>query len=88
MSRRIHLAPVALASDGSVIVNVVGFDVRREPETLLELARSQRGRLFIGVQLDGQELERVLQQLDDGMREATARIIGRRQRLARKRKKQ
>lgn len=84
MSRRIHLAPVALTSDGSVIVNVAGFDVTRNPEALVELAKNERGRLFIGVELGREEVEGLLRHSQDGLVEGSARIIGGRQKRRRR----
>lgn len=83
MSRRIHLAPVALASDGTVIVNVAMFDVARRPELLLRLALREPGRVFVGVEMTRSEVERLLEHAQHGVAEGTARQVGSRQKQTR-----
>jgi hydrogenase maturation factor len=80
MSRRLNLDPIAVASSGVVLVNVAHFDGPRRAERLLDLARSQRGRLFVGVELSPAETSAVLEQVQAGHRESAAYVIGRRQR--------
>jgi len=80
MSRRVHRAPLALCSDGTVLLNLAEFDGVRSPAALLERALAQEGAVFIGVQLSGAEVERVLTRLDDNYTEAAAYLAGGRQR--------
>ena len=79
MSRRIHRAPLALASDGTVVLNMSEFDGPRSLEAFLEQAMAQKGRVFVGVQMAPAEVRRVLARLDDGSQEAAAYVAGGRQ---------
>ena len=80
MSRRVHRAPLALYSDGSLLLNLAEFDGARSPAALLERALEQEGAVFIGVQLSSAEVQRVLARLDDSYAEAAAYLAGGRQR--------
>ena len=80
MSRRIHRAPLALASDGTVVLNLSEFDGPRSLEAFLDKALAQKGAVFIGVELTPAEVRRVLARLDDGSQEAAAYVAGGRQR--------
>jgi hypothetical protein len=79
MSRRVHRAPLAVASDGTVLVNATEFDGEKTEE-LLEIAVRERGRVFIGVELEPEEVKRILARGEDGLAEAAARVVGARQR--------
>ena len=79
MSRKTQRAPFALASDGTVLVNLGEFDGPRSLEAFLEKAVEQKGRVFVGVQLTPAEVRRVLARLDDGCQEAAAYLAGGRQ---------
>jgi len=79
MSRRTHRAPLALASDGTVLVNLAEFDGPRSLEAFLEKAMVQKGAVFVGVQLTPAELRRVLSRVGDGCTEAAAYVAGARQ---------
>jgi hypothetical protein len=82
MSRRLHRAPFALASDGTVLVNMTEFDGPRSLAALLNKATEQKGRVFVGVQLTPAEIRWVLARLDEGCQEAAAYVAGGRQRRA------
>ena len=43
-------------------------------------ARSTRGRVFIGVELDGEEVTVIATEATSGVAEGVARVVGRRQR--------
>jgi len=80
VSRRVHRAPLALTSDGTVLLNVAEFDGRRDLAELLRKARSTRGRVFIGVEVDGREVALIVEEAAGGAAEGVARVVGRRQR--------
>jgi len=73
MSRQVHRAPLALTSDGTVLVNVAEFDGRRDLAELLRKARSTRGRVFIGVEVDGREVALIATEAAGGVAEGVAR---------------
>jgi len=79
MSRKIHRAPFALASDGTVLVNLTEFDGPRALDSFLRKAMAQKGAVFVGVQMAPAEVRRVLARLDDGSQEAAAYVAGGRQ---------
>lgn len=70
-----------------MVVNVAMFDGARRPDVLLRLALREPGRLFIGVELMRAEAHRLLEHSQHGVAEGTARVVGRRQRRARKNQK-
>ena len=78
MSRRLHGAPLALASDGTVLLNAARFDDVVSLDEVVALAQEQPGLVFIGVTLSPSEVRR----LRDGssLDDACAHAIGRRQR--------
>lgn len=80
MSRTIHQAAFAIASDGNLFMNVAHVDRRLSPAQLLQWALRQRGALFVGVQLSPAEATRVLNWCADLHDEAVAYVIGARQR--------
>lgn len=81
MSRRAHRAPVALTSTGDLLLNVAMFDAPKDLESLVRLARAQPGRVFIGVVLAPDEQEFAVDELAHALRDASARMVGRRQRV-------
>jgi len=80
MSRRAHHAPFAVTSGGEVLVNVAMFDVKKELAVLLAAARRHDGEVFIGVVLSPAETAFVLSELHHTSRDASSRLVGRRQR--------
>lgn len=82
MSRRVHLAPLALTSDGEVLLNVAMFDAPKDLATLLRLAQTESVSVFIGVPLSGSELEFILSELRHAYRDGAAWLVGGRQRRA------
>lgn len=79
---KIHPAPFALAADGTVLVNAALFDEVETPDEILERALAESGQLFVGIHLDEQDLALVSPRIAAACREASAFVIGRRQRLA------
>ena len=77
MSRKIHMAPIAVATDGAVIANVAGFGPTTI-EGLLAHAVDDDAELFIGIVVDGEDRQLVLERLDNAAAEAVAKIYGRR----------
>lgn len=73
---RVSDAPLAVTSDGTVLVNVAGYQGVLEPERLLEMALADEGEVFIGVVLDAGEVEQVLERLSHGTAEAAAYVLG------------
>ena len=77
MSRRGHQAPFAVASDGTVFVNAVEFDVPPDSlEKAMAWALRQEGRIFIGVALTSTEQTEVLARLRHGFTEAAGHLVG------------
>jgi hypothetical protein len=77
---RLHQAPFALLSDGTVVINVCQFDDASSVEQAIAVAMKARGHIFIGLTVRGTEVLRVLGGLAHAHREAAASLAGRRQR--------
>jgi hypothetical protein len=80
--KRTHLAPFALAIDGSVLLNA---RAQLDPSLVSRLAQALRvnpDQLFIGTRLDSVQRTQALARLDDAAAEAAARIHGSAQRSA------
>jgi hypothetical protein len=82
VSRRLHPAPLAVASGGAVLLNVARFDDVVSMEEVLALAREMPGAVFIGVALSADELRRLRDLLDDASLQAAFALIAIRQRAA------
>jgi hypothetical protein len=80
MKRGIHPAPIALTSDGELLVNVGYFDDVHDVEDTLRRAKQERSPVFIGVPLQQRELPLVLERVHDACREGAAFVFGRRRR--------
>ena len=80
MSRKVNRAPLALSSEGEVLLNVAMSDVPKQLEALLAFAQQTRGEVFIGVALGINDREFVRDELRHALRDATARVVGPRQR--------
>ena len=87
MSRRAHRAPLAVTSDGAVLVNVAMFDVAKKLDVLLAAARRQDGDVFIGVVMPPSEITFALAELHHAYRDASSRVVGRRRRKKNKKRK-
>ena len=82
----IHPCPFALGADGTVVVNAALFDGVDTAQEIFERAIAEPGALFIGVVLDEQDMQLVAPRIASACSEAAAFVIGRRQKIARKRK--
>jgi len=87
VSRRSCIDPLAVSSAGTVFINVALFDGVETPAEMLDRALAEPGALFVGVALDDKDLEIVTPRISSASREASAFVIGRRQRLARQRRR-
>lgn len=68
-----HLAAIAAASDGSVLINLVA----ELPVALqAKLAQALGAAVFVGVELSEHEAHQVVERLDDAAAEASARLMG------------
>src|SRR5262245_11058927 len=71
--RRVHPAAIAAASDGSILINVIGL----LPATVQERLGSELGgQVFVGVALSQAQARQVVARLDDAAAEASARLLG------------
>ncbi len=80
MSRKVATAPLALTSNGDVLVNLAEFDGPGDLQSLLVRALRQRGRVFIGVELTRAEVSEILENARHAHADTVAHIAGRRQR--------
>ena len=79
MSRRLHRAPLAVASDGTVLVNLAHFDYVTTIEDAVARAMEQHGSVFVGVAVEHDELAGVvLPRMNESGAEIAAYIVGRR----------
>lgn len=85
MTKRIHEARFALASDGTVLLNVGEFDGERNLEAVLRRAKRQAGPVFVGVEMRADERLFTRDALRSAYAEAAAYIIGGRQYSQRRR---
>ena len=83
MRPRIHASGIAVASDGTALVNVAHWETSQDPQVLLERAIAEGGELFVGVQINVREARQALRLLDDRAAEAAGVIGGRRHRRRR-----
>ena len=87
MSRAIQQAAFAIASDGTLLMNVAHVDRRFTPGQLLQWALGQRGKVFLGVQMSPAEAKRVIVWCNDIHTESIAYVVGARERRSRRRKR-
>ncbi len=80
MSRVIDRAPLAVTSDGDVLLNVARFDEPKTVEEIVRLAIRQRGAVFIGVALSPAEARRLLDEVAMVLPNVTAPMEAQRQR--------
>ncbi len=76
MSRKVHSAPLALTSDGTIVVNVTEYRGVLQPKELLEMALADEGSVFIGIELGTDEVDSLFDRLGHGVREAVALGLG------------
>ena len=70
-------APLAVASDGTLLINAMGLTTRSDLESLVTVARGSGRIVFIGIALDQCEITDALRQLDEACAEIAARLGGR-----------
>ena len=80
MSRVNNRAPLAVTSNGDVLLNVARFDVPKKVEEVVRMALRQRGAVFIGVALSPAEVRRLLGEAAMLLPNTTGPMVGRRQR--------
>jgi Holliday junction resolvase len=80
VSRKVNRAPLALSSEGKILLNVAMSDAPKQLEALLAFAQRTRGEVFIGVVLDGRDRDFVRDELRHAFRDATAWVVSPRQR--------
>ena len=74
---RIYDAPMAVASDGTILINVAHVEDERDVAKLVERAAAE-GHVFIGVGLTARECSRIKKPIDDALAEIVACTWGRR----------
>ena len=86
MKPRLHSAALAVASDGTILVNAAHLDGEpaHDPNALLARALADGGAVFIGVSA-GPASATVLRLLDDRAAEAACLVAGQRRRCGRRR---
>lgn len=67
-------APLAIASDGTVITNALSWTTADDLDTIIEAARAHGGTVFVGVVMPPRQVRQAMGQLDD----MAAEIAGRR----------
>jgi hypothetical protein len=82
-SRRAHQAAIAAASDGSVLINVVGLLPAAVQARLHQVLGT--ATLFVGVPLNEREAGAVVARLDGAAAEASAHLLGSRRATPRRR---
>jgi hypothetical protein len=70
-----HAASLAVALDGTVLVNVAAGSDLRDPARLAEIAARDGRIVFVGVPLSAAETRGALARLDDAGGELAARIL-------------
>jgi hypothetical protein len=65
---------MALASDGTLLLNIAMTHGPDAPEALLERALARGGKVFIGVALPGRHRARLLHDIDDAALDVAGRI--------------
>jgi hypothetical protein len=84
--RKPHAAALALASDGTLLLNVAADADDDDLDALIRRARSSGGNVFVGVPLGAAEARRVAERLEHSAAEAAALVLaaGRRRRTKRR----
>lgn len=74
--RRPHLstAPMAIASDGSAVVNAYQFAREDHLEAVVEAARATGLPVFVGVVVPARLVPRVLRDVDDALADVVGRL--------------
>jgi hypothetical protein len=73
---RLHTAPIALASDGSLILNLASAVATRDIAAIIRKARRDGRPLFVGVVLSESEQRAAVSRLDNASAETAAQLSG------------
>jgi hypothetical protein len=76
LAARFSTAPLAIATDGSVLVNVAQLLVDDDVGAIIEEARRHKGPIFVGVPMSRAEVKTALRALDDAAAEVAAHVGG------------
>jgi len=68
------MAPMALASDGSLLLNIAEFQDETSPDALLRAAQATGLVVFVGVIVPANRRKTLLHYLDDAVAEVAGRI--------------
>lgn len=84
---RIHACGIAIALDGTVLLNVAHLHAAQDPAAIVKCAIEEGGDLFIGIALPARDAKEALRWLENGAAEAAGHVGGRlhRRRRARSR---
>lgn len=74
--RRLHDAPFALSSDGSLLLGMTHTDGLLTPEAVLARALKSGSRVFIGIALTSAETRGVVTLASDTLDEAASYVAG------------
>lgn len=74
--RRLHPSPIAVALDGTVMANVRLYDGIHDAEAAIRPAVEHGGRVFIGIELDEDQVDELRRWLDDAAYEGLAFALG------------
>jgi hypothetical protein len=77
MTRKIHKAPIAVTTEGALVVNVAGYGPTNI-EGLIARALDDDAELFIGIVVDKKEHRLLMERLDNAAAEAVGMVIGKR----------
>ena len=72
--RKPHAAALALASDGTLLLNLADATGEDDLEALIKLAKASSARVFVGIPLSAAEARRVAQRLEHSSSEAAALV--------------
>ena len=84
MSKKLVRDPLAIGSDGTVLLNFKELCATATRKELLQQALEQDGRIFIGVGLTRAEIDIVRERSGHAAAEAAARIVAGRTRARRR----
>lgn len=84
-TKKPHTAALALASDGTLLLNVAGEAGDDDLEALIKRAKASSGSVFVGIPLSAAEARRVAQRLEHSSAEAAALVFAARRKRGRRR---
>ncbi len=74
MGARSSRAPLAIASDGTVLVNALSWTTDNDLDAVIDAAKAAGGALFIGVAMRPRQVRQALKALDDAGAEIAGRL--------------